>query len=116
MDNARINPATGRQFVMDQVPASAFFNAANVASRDYPFLPGTAAGSLGRKHVPSARAEKLRNRIRKEYEVGKDRGHELQFRAEVYNTFNRVQSEFDLDRHQSRRIPGSTPISARSPD
>ncbi|HYP07477.1 MAG TPA: carboxypeptidase regulatory-like domain-containing protein [Bryobacteraceae bacterium] len=94
MDNARVNPATGRQYSMDQVPTSAFFpNANNVVNRDYPFLPGTGAvGSLGRNT--------FRLHGQKNFDIvfvkntrlfGRDRGHELQFRAEVYNIFNRTQ-------------------------
>jgi hypothetical protein len=94
MDNARTNPATGRQFSMDQVPTSAFFpNATSVANGNYPLLPGTGAvGSLGRNT--------FRLHGQKNFDIvfvkntrlfGKDRGHELQFRAEMYNIFNRVQ-------------------------
>ena len=94
MDNARINPSTGRQFAMDQVPTSAFFpNAANVPNRSYPFHPGTGlVGSLGRNT--------FRLHGQKNFDIvfvkntklfGKDRGHELQFRAEMYNLFNRIQ-------------------------
>lgn len=94
IDNARVNPATGRQFAMDQVPTSAFFpDAAAVASRNYPYLPGTGAvGSLGRN---TFRLHNQRNFdivfVKNTKLFGKDRGHELQFRAEMYNFFNRVQ-------------------------
>ena len=94
MDNARVNPATGRQFSMDQVPTSAFFpNASNVANRSYPFLPGTGAvGSLGRNTFRLHGQKNFDMAFVKNTKLfGKDRGHELQFRAEMYNLFNRVQ-------------------------
>jgi hypothetical protein len=94
MDNARINPATGRQYSMDQVPTSAFFpNAATVANRSYPLLPGTGAiGSLGRNTFRLHGQNNFDVAFVKNTRIfGKDRGHELQFRAEIYNLFNRVQ-------------------------
>jgi hypothetical protein len=94
MDNARVNPATGRQYSMDQVPTSAFSpTAANVASRNYPFLPGTGAiGSLGRNTFRLQGQQNFDVVIVKNIKLfGKDRGHELQFRAEMYNLLNRVQ-------------------------
>ncbi|HYI92909.1 MAG TPA: hypothetical protein VEX68_05155 [Bryobacteraceae bacterium] len=94
MDNARVNPETGRQFSMDQVSTSAFFpNASNVPNRSYPFLPGTGAvGSLGRNTFRLHGQKNFDMAFVKNTKIfGKDRGHELQFRAEIYNLFNRVQ-------------------------
>jgi hypothetical protein len=94
MDNARINPATGRQYAMDQVPTSAFFpNASNVTDRSYPFLPGTGVvGSLGRNTFRLHGQNNFDLVFVKNTKLfGKDRGHELQFRAEMYNLFNRIQ-------------------------
>jgi hypothetical protein len=94
MDNARINPATGRQFSMDQVPTSSFFpNAGNVPGRSYPLLPGTGAiGSLGRNTFRLHGQNNFDVVFVKNTKLfGKDRGHELQFRAEMYNLFNRIQ-------------------------
>jgi hypothetical protein len=94
MDNARVDPATGRQFSMDQVPTSAFFpNTSNVANRSYPFLPGTGAvGSLGRNTFRLHGQNNFDIVFVKNTKLfGKDRGHELQFRAEIYNLFNRIQ-------------------------
>lgn len=94
MDNARVDPATGRQYSMDQVPTSAFFpNASNVPDRSYPFLPGTGAvGSLGRNTFRLHGQKNFDVAFVKNTKLfGKDRGHELQFRAEIYNLFNRIQ-------------------------
>jgi hypothetical protein len=93
-DNARIDPATGRQYAMDIVPTSAFFpDAAVAATRQWPWFPGTGyVGSAGRNifrihgqnnwDVAFVKNTRL---------LGKDRPHTLQFRAEMFNFLNRVQ-------------------------
>ncbi len=91
-DNARINPATGHQFSQDAIPASAFFpTAANTGA--WPWYPGTG-------YVASAGRNIFRLEGQNNFDVafvkntrlfGRDHPHELQFRAEMFNSFNRVQ-------------------------
>ena len=96
-DNARINPATGRQFSQDAIPASAFFPDASVAAtRGWPWYPGTGyVASAGRNIFRVAGQSNFDVAFVKNTKLfGKDLGHQLQFRAEMYNLFNRVQ--FDV--------------------
>ncbi|MBI1897013.1 MAG: TonB-dependent receptor, partial [Acidobacteria bacterium] len=97
IDNARLNPETGKQFAMTQVPAEAFFpNAAAAAARAYPFLPGTGAiGSAGRNIFRLNGQNNFDAALVKNIKLfGADRGHEIQLRAEFYNLLNRVQFGF----------------------
>ena len=96
-DNARINPVTGHQFSQDAIPASAFFPDASVAAtRSWPWYPGTGfVASAGRNIFRIAGQSNFDVAFVKDTKLfGKERGHELQFRAEMYNLFNRVQ--FDV--------------------
>ncbi|MGH9657432.1 MAG: hypothetical protein ACRD96_02750, partial [Bryobacteraceae bacterium] len=96
-DNARINPATGRQFSMDAVPTEAFFpDGATAATRAWPYFPGTGlVASAGRNIFRIQGQNNFDVAFVKNTKVfGRDRGHELQFRAEMFNFFNRVQFGF----------------------
>jgi hypothetical protein len=96
-DNARVNPATGRQYSMDKIPASAFFPDLPAANaRAWPWYPGTG-------YVASAGRNIFRIEGQNNFDVafikntklfGRDSAHQLQFRAEMFNLFNRVQ--FDV--------------------
>lgn len=96
-DNARINPATGRQYSMDAIPASAFFpDLATATAHNWPWYPGTG-------YVASAGRNIFRVQGQNNFDVafikntklfGRDRVHQLQFRAEMFNLLNRVQ--FDV--------------------
>jgi len=93
-DNARINPATGLEYTMNEIPASAFFPNVGVANaHDWPWYPGTG-------YVASAGRNIFRLQGQNNFDVafvknvrlfGHDRPHNLQFRAEMFNLFNRVQ-------------------------
>ncbi len=93
-DNARVNPATGNQYSMDAIPASAFYpNQAIANLHAWPWYPGT-------NYVASAGRNIFRIEGQNNFDVafvkntklfGHDRGHQLQFRAEMFNLFNRVQ-------------------------
>jgi len=94
-DNARVNPATGHQYSMDAIPASAFFpTAANAGN--WPWYPGTAyVASAGRNIFRVQGQNNLDAAFVKNTRLfGHDRAHYLQFRAEMFNLFNRVQ--FDV--------------------
>jgi hypothetical protein len=94
-DNARINPATGHQYSMDGIPSSAFFPTATNASA-WPWYPGSG-------YVASAGRNIFRVQGQNNFDVafvkntrlfGREHPHQLQFRAEMFNIFNRVQ--FDV--------------------
>ena len=91
-DNARINPANGHQYSQDAIPASAFLpTAANAGA--WPWYPGTG-------YIASAGRNIFRLHGQNNFDVafvknttlfGRDHAHQLQFRAEMFNLFNRVQ-------------------------
>jgi hypothetical protein len=93
-DNARINPATGVQYSMGTIPASAFYpNQAVANAHDWPWYPGT-------NYVASSGRNIFRIQGQNNFDVafvkntklfGREHTHELQFRAEMFNLFNRVQ-------------------------
>jgi len=94
IDNARIDPGSGRQFAMAQIPVSAFGpTAAESAARRYPWFPGTGfVASAGRNIIRVHGQNNFDVVFQKNTRLfGRDRGHELQFRAEMFNFFNRVQ-------------------------
>ena len=66
MDNARVNPETGRQFSMDQVPTSAFFpNASNVAESQLSLPARHGSGGItGTQHLPASWTEEFRHGVR----------------------------------------------------
>ena len=93
--HAVVNPATGRQFSMDAIPASALFpTPANAGN--WPWYPGTAyVASAGRNIFRVQGQNNLDAAFIKNTRLfGHDRAHYLQFRAEMFNLFNRVQ--FDV--------------------
>jgi hypothetical protein len=94
LDNARINPATGRQYAQDVLPLTAFApTAEQAASKNWPWYPGTGmVGSLGRNTFWSHGQNNWDVSLSKELRVHEK--HRFQFRADMYNFFNRVQ--FDL--------------------
>jgi hypothetical protein len=89
-DNARINPATGLEYSMTKIPTSAFFpNQAIANAHDWPWYPGTG-------YVASAGRNIFRLQGQNNFDVAFVKnvrlfGHDLQFRAEMFNLFNRVQ-------------------------
>ena len=92
VDNPRLNPATGKQYTADQLPASWFFpnlgDNPTVASR--PFAPGTAgAGSIGRNTFFLQGMNNVDFALQKAFRVRE--GHSLSFRTEAYNLANRPQ-------------------------
>ncbi len=82
---------------MDAIPAAAFFpDLPTWNARAWPWYPGTG-------YVASAGRNIFRLQGQNNFDVafvkstrlfGHDRGHQLQFRAEMFNLFNRVQ--FDV--------------------
>jgi hypothetical protein len=95
VDNARINPATGLQYAQSALPLSAFLpTAAQAAAKNWPWYPGTGiVGNLGRNTFWTNGQNNWDFSIVKNMRLFGER-HHLQFRAEMYNFFNRVQ--FDL--------------------
>ncbi|HXN23367.1 MAG TPA: TonB-dependent receptor [Candidatus Dormibacteraeota bacterium] len=95
VDNGRINPATGRQFSTGQLPITAFSPDASVdATKRWPWFPGSGiVGDLGRNTFFSHGQNNWDFAIIKNVRVYGER-HNIQFRAEMFNLFNRVQ--FDL--------------------
>jgi hypothetical protein len=96
-DNARINPATGHQYSQDAIPASAFFpNQAIANTHAWPWYPGTDyVASAGRNIFRVAGQNNFDVAFTKNTKLfGRDHTHQLQFRAEMFNLFNRVQ--FDV--------------------
>jgi hypothetical protein len=95
VDNARVNPATGRQYAQDVLPLSAFLpTATQAAAKQWPWFPGTGiVGNLGRNTFWSAGQNNWDFSVIKDVRLSAER-HHLQFRAEMYNLTNRVQ--FDL--------------------
>ncbi|MFN0171414.1 MAG: carboxypeptidase regulatory-like domain-containing protein [Bryobacteraceae bacterium] len=94
IDNARINPSSGRQFAQDQVPVGSFFPNAEVASqRSWPWYPGTGFVASAGRNILRVEGQNQWDLVfvKNTKILGKDRGHELQFRAEMFNAFNRVQ-------------------------
>ena len=95
VDNARINPATGLQYAQSVLPLSAFSpTAQQAAAKAWPWYPGTGiVGNLGRNTFWTNGQNNWDFSIVKDVRLFGER-HHLQFRAEMYNFFNRVQ--FDL--------------------
>jgi hypothetical protein len=92
VDNGRVNPATGRQFSLDQLPVTLFtpnyVDSAGVGAR--PFAPGTAGeGSIGRNTFFLHGMNNFDVAVHKKFQVRE--GHSLIFRMEQYNLLNRVQ-------------------------
>jgi hypothetical protein len=97
IDNARIDPSTGRQFAMAQIPVTAFGpTAAEASARRWPWYPGTGfVGSAGRNIMRTQGQNNFDVVFQKNFRLfGKEHPHHLQYRAEFYNLFNHIQ--FDL--------------------
>ncbi len=95
VDKGRTNPATGRQYSLDQLAVTAFapnFAAlSGLASR--PFAPGTAGeGSVGRNTFFMHGMNNFDIAVHKSFRVRES--HNLIFRTEIYNLTNRVQFNF----------------------
>jgi hypothetical protein len=94
IDNARLNPATGLQYAQTQVPTSAFFPDESVAAtRSWPWFPGSgfvasAGRNIFRLHGQNNFDVAFVKRTRL---FGDDNRHDLEFKAEIFNLFNRVQ-------------------------
>ncbi|MFB3828643.1 MAG: carboxypeptidase regulatory-like domain-containing protein [Bryobacteraceae bacterium] len=100
VDNGRVNPATGRKFSQDQLPVTAFYPSAEVAAaRQWPWFPGTGmVASLGRNTFWTHGQNHFDFAVIKNVRVAGER-HTIQFRAEMFNLFNRVQ--FDMPAYVS---------------
>lgn len=92
IDNGRTNPATGLKYSQAQLPITAFApTAAQAATRQWPWLPGTGAvGSLGRNTFFMHGENNWDVAIIKNVRVAGEK-HHLQFRVEMFNMMNRVQ-------------------------
>jgi hypothetical protein len=92
IDNARIDPSTGRQFGQASVPITAFGPGADAAATKlWPWYPGTGlVASLGRNTFWTHGQNNWDFAILKNIRLYGERQH-LQFRAEMFNLMNRVQ-------------------------
>jgi hypothetical protein len=92
IDNARIDPSTGRQFGQASVPITAFGPGADAAATKlWPWYPGTGlVASLGRNTFWTHGQNNWDFAILKNIHLYGERQH-LQFRAEMFNLMNRVQ-------------------------
>jgi hypothetical protein len=92
IDNARIDPSTGRQYSQANVPITAFGPSADVAAaKQWPWYPGTGmVASLGRNTFWTHGQNNWDFAILKNIRLYGERQH-LQFRAEMFNVMNRVQ-------------------------
>lgn len=92
IDNGRVNPATGQKFSQGQLPSTAFYPTTDfVANRNWPWFPGSGiTGSLGRNTFWTHGQSNWDLAMIKNIRLIGDR-HHLQFRAEMFNFFNRVQ-------------------------
>ena len=97
----RITPASIRppaiKYSVDAIPASAFFPDLPTANaRNWPWYPGTGyVASSGRNIFRLAGQNSFDLAFIKNTKLfGRDRDHQLQFRAEMFNLLNRVQ--FDM--------------------
>jgi len=88
IDNARVNPATGRQFSEEAFPLSGFFpTLANTVSQR-PFDPGgSGKDSLGRNTFFGSGIRNWDLGVYKNFRLLRE-SHKLQFRAEMYNLMN----------------------------
>ncbi|HET8550329.1 MAG TPA: carboxypeptidase regulatory-like domain-containing protein [Bryobacteraceae bacterium] len=95
VDNGRTNPATGKRYSVEQLPVTAFFpDSSFVANRNWPWYPGSGiVGSLGRNTFWSHGQRNWDIAVIKNVRVYGER-HNIQFRAEAFNAFNRVQFDF----------------------
>jgi len=100
VDNGRVNPATGRKFSQDQLPVTAFWPTADIAAiRQWPWYPGTGVvGDLGRNTFRVHGQNNFDVAFIKNVRVYGER-HLVQFRAEMFNLFNRVM--FDMPAYVS---------------
>ena len=95
VDNARVDPKTGLQYAQEALPLAAFLpNAAQAAAKNWPWYPGTGiVGNLGRNTFWLNGVNTWDFSVIKDMRLSGER-HHLQFRAEMYNFFNRVQFNF----------------------
>jgi hypothetical protein len=95
VDNGRVDPATGLKYSQGQLPVSAFWPTADIAAtRIWPWYPGSKiAGSLGRNTFRMHGQNEWNVSFIKNVRLYGER-HHVQFRAEMFNLFNRVQ--FDM--------------------
>jgi len=94
IDNARVDPATGLQFGQEALPLSAFApTAAQAAAKAWPWYPGSGiVGSLGRNTFWLEGINNWDISIIKSVRIHER--HQLTYRVEMYNSFNRVQFGF----------------------
>lgn len=95
VDNGRVNLATGKKFSTEQLPITAFYPDASVATaKQWPWFPGTGlVGDLGRNTFFGHGQNNWDLAIIKNTRVYGER-HTIQFRAETFNLMNRVQFDF----------------------
>jgi hypothetical protein len=94
VDNARIDPSTGKQYAQAVLPLSAFTpTAAQAAAKAWPWYPGSGVvGSLGRNTFWIQGINNWDISVIKNVRIHER--HMLTYRLEMYNTFNRVQFGF----------------------
>jgi len=94
VDNARIDPASGKQFAQEVLPISAFLpTAEQAAAKAWPWYPGTGIiGNLGRNTFWIQGINNWDVSVIKSVRIHER--HVLTYRLEMYNTFNRVQFGF----------------------
>ncbi|HEY1338152.1 MAG TPA: hypothetical protein VGF59_11615, partial [Bryobacteraceae bacterium] len=92
IDNARIDPSTGRQYSQAALPITAFAPTADVAAaKNWPWYPGTnMVANLGRNTFWTHGQNNFDFAVIKNVRLLGER-HHVQFRAEMFNLFNRVQ-------------------------
>ena len=88
IDNGRINPATGQQVSVEQLPLNGFFPTIATPVGQRVFDPGgSGKDSLGRNTFFGQGMANWDAGLYKSFK-GPQEGHRLQFRAEFYNTMN----------------------------
>jgi hypothetical protein len=100
VDNGRVNPATGLKYSQSQLPLTAFWPTADIAAtRQWPWYPGSGVvGDLGRNTFRVHGQNNFDVAFIKNVRVYGER-HLIQFRAEMFNLFNRVM--FDMPAYVS---------------
>ncbi|PYV14344.1 MAG: hypothetical protein DMG07_12170, partial [Acidobacteria bacterium] len=93
IDNARLDPATGRQVSQAHVKTGDIFPNASVPTTQRIFLPGGGyQGNLGRNTFFAHGADNWDIQFSKSFRIRE--GHQLNVRMEFYNLSNRVQWGF----------------------
>ncbi len=86
-----MNPATGLKYSQSQLPSTAFYPTTDFATnKNWPWFPGSGiTGSLGRNTFWTHGQSNYDVALIKNIRLAER--HHLEFRAEMFNFFNRVQ-------------------------